>query len=744
VSVAQIIHVPADQPTIQAGINAATDGDTVLVADGTYLENINFMGKAILVASLFVTCGDTNHINNTIIDGSQPANRDAASVVTFNSGEDTTSILAGFTITGGVGTYVQEMDATVGGGVLCRDAGARISYNDIVGNYVNGDYKAGGGGIASLKSSDDHWIVIENNSISDNYANSSGFSGFGGGIYSNNCSIIRNNIIQDNHCDNPGATAANGGGVLLEKLTGSDSIRAYIINNKIRYNSIEGDYAEGAGIESIKVIVEILDNEISYNSGTGAYQAFGGGILTHMTPGAVKIINNEISYNSLTANDIPVGGGIVAQFGYDSYLIENNYIHHNECFGASGHGAGILVNGNYCETTIQNNDVSFNTGSGTNSSTGFIRIITPHEQVNILNNVFSENLVTTATYCYGGIFVWDAFYQRIVVDGNLFLNNHSDKYDGAFYARNSNNLSLTNNLFKGNTANNNGGAVVLVQYYEDDYSDSYMKQGEPLQKPAASQMEHSGRSDTIRTCIANNTFIQNQAGFYGGALMINLYDSLLPVTMNNIFWENEAGVNGNDIHNDGTDGVIIFNSRIDTSAISGKWTGFGNIAENPGFTDDSCHIDEFSPCEDTGIDSLLVDGTWYKAPMNDMEGTPRPWHLGFDMGADECDIIEGVREVFPWNAHEIILKSYPNPTSGISHCAFRISQCQRITLKIYDLHGREVALMLDEMLPAGEHIVRFDVSGLPAGIYLLKLMWNCEPGTANCEPGTVTKKVVVQ
>ena len=68
---AQVINVPADQPTIQPGINAAGNGDLVLVAPGTYYENIRFMGKAITVASHFINSGDTNDINNTIIDGSQ-------------------------------------------------------------------------------------------------------------------------------------------------------------------------------------------------------------------------------------------------------------------------------------------------------------------------------------------------------------------------------------------------------------------------------------------------------------------------------------------------------------------------------------------------------------------------------------------------------------------------------------------------------------------------------------------------
>jgi len=43
------IHVPADYPTIQEAINTSVNGDTVLVAPGTYVENIDFVGKAIIV-----------------------------------------------------------------------------------------------------------------------------------------------------------------------------------------------------------------------------------------------------------------------------------------------------------------------------------------------------------------------------------------------------------------------------------------------------------------------------------------------------------------------------------------------------------------------------------------------------------------------------------------------------------------------------------------------------------------------
>ncbi len=63
------LFVPAIFSTIQYAMDVASTSDTVLVAPGTYYENINYNGKNITVASLFVTTQDTTYISQTIIDG---------------------------------------------------------------------------------------------------------------------------------------------------------------------------------------------------------------------------------------------------------------------------------------------------------------------------------------------------------------------------------------------------------------------------------------------------------------------------------------------------------------------------------------------------------------------------------------------------------------------------------------------------------------------------------------------------
>ncbi|MEJ2495491.1 MAG: hypothetical protein P8Y79_14320, partial [Ignavibacteriaceae bacterium] len=132
------INVPDDFAKIQDAINSSVDGDTILVAPGTYIENVNFRGKNIVLSSHYLFDEDVSFINTTIIDGSNPLFPDTASVVIFMNGEENTAILQGFTITGGKGTIY--LDPTVnlfvrgGGGVLIEDASPTIRHNIIVDN----------------------------------------------------------------------------------------------------------------------------------------------------------------------------------------------------------------------------------------------------------------------------------------------------------------------------------------------------------------------------------------------------------------------------------------------------------------------------------------------------------------------------------------------------------------------------------------------------------------------------------
>jgi predicted outer membrane repeat protein len=201
--------------TIQHGIGAAANGDTVLVHPGVYKENINFNGKNITVGSLFVTTGNEDYILLTVIDGNR-----SGRVVTFVNGEAATAKLSGFTLTRGYASGASQPDSS-GGGIYCLHASPTLS----------------------------HLKVADNEAVEH-----------GGGLWAVHCSTaIRDVMFIENR--------AGGGGGAISYAYGSMSLE----NAVIAYNWGRGD---GGGLSLYHPEATIKNALIADNSGGGK----GGGI----------------------------------------------------------------------------------------------------------------------------------------------------------------------------------------------------------------------------------------------------------------------------------------------------------------------------------------------------------------------------------------------------------------------------------------------------------------------------------
>lgn len=226
------LQVPAQHPTIQAGINAAVPGDLVAVAPGTYNEAIDFMGKAITVIG-------TGGAPQTFLE---PPTGVDASVVTFQSGETASSVLIGFTIRNGHGSLTGY--SMCGGGILCLNSSPTITQNTITGNGPATPMGSlVGGGICCANASP----VITENIIANNDAT------WGAGLY---VGPLSNPTVESNQfLDND---AWRGGGISMDS---SDAT--------IHRNIFIGNHASFVGG--------------SIGGGGGMYIAGGAPTLTHNT-----------------------------------------------------------------------------------------------------------------------------------------------------------------------------------------------------------------------------------------------------------------------------------------------------------------------------------------------------------------------------------------------------------------------------------------------------------------------------
>lgn len=637
--------------TIGNAIQAASNGDTILVEPGVYSEQIDFAGLAITLRSQVPFAA--------VIVAPQPplpAPPGAMPIpaVLFVSGEKRNSVIEGFTIRGGA--------SVMGGGIRCLGTSPTIIRNRIVSNGDwNGLVWGPGGGIYSANGSP----RIEANEVFNNQGT------IGGGVYGMNSSfLLTGNSFTANQ------SWAQGGGVFCQ------GGRHQIIGNAFAENLA----TRGAGLEIDSVGNTVVEaNSFTSNQAVGS----GGGIASVATAGAaIRVVDNGFYNNVAAAN----GGGIHCD--QSPATIEGNVFDSNfaDIFGGALHlllssatvsdnlmagngawnsGGGIAVR-NGSDATVVGNTIS---GCLANQHGGGIYVTeaAPQMRDNSIADSGHQGVVATPAGLVaigpvqfgGGLAVHDtdslAVPTSITVSGVTCVDNYAVVAGGGVWLKECE-AELRESALRGN----GDTAVPAAQYTSEgggllaELGVFHVESNEILRNESDS---HGGgvvlRGTLARTVFVNNIVAKNRvrttSGLGEGA---GVYlDGVVVDFVNNTVAQNVSATNGPGtavyvasgnpllancilrgpggtrvVDAPAMPGALVVHCNVGPNQ-AGNWTmGAGVITALPDFVNaagDDFHILPTSPCRDAGLN--ITPGL----PLLDIDGQLRILGGIVDIGADE-------------------------------------------------------------------------------------------------------------